>query len=79
MMSTSDITAKFESAIAALAPVVGPPKDDAIRNVRKVLLQTCMSIRLAGSKSGKVTGLVLSDIVYLSTPGVTKSFVEDEN
>ena len=34
---------------------------------------------MAGSNSGKVTGLVISDIVYLKTPVVTKSFVKDED
>ena len=69
MTTTSDITAKFDAAIATLAPIVGPSKDDDLRNVRKVLLQICLSIQLSGSKSGKVTGLILGNIVYLKTPG----------
>ena len=70
MTSTSDIADKFKAAIAELTPIVRPPKDDDLRNVRKVLLQTCMSIQLDGSKSVKVTGLILGGIVYILTPGV---------
>ena len=78
MTSTLNIAAKFETAIASLAPVVGPPKDDNLRNIRKVLLTTCLLIRLADSKSGRVTGLILADGVYTTTPGITESFVKDE-
>ena len=78
MTSYSDIAAKFEAAIEAFTPIVGQPKDDDLRGVRKVLLQTCCSIRLSGSKSGKVIGLVLPDAAYKNQPGVTISFNEDD-
>ena len=34
-----------------------------------VLLNICLSIDLAGSTPGKVTGLILVDAVYTTTPG----------
>ena len=77
MASISNISPNFDAAIATLAPIVIPPNDDDLRNVQKVLLQICLYIQLAGSKSGKVTGLIFGDVVYLSTPGVTLSFVGD--
>ena len=51
MASTSNISAKFDAAIAMLALIVKPPKYDDLRNVRKVLLQICLSVQLTGSKS----------------------------
>ena len=77
MTSSSDISAKFEAGIKAFTPIVGQPKDDDLQGVRNVLLQTCLLICLAGSKSGKVTGLVLPDASYKNQPGVTISFDED--
>ena len=61
MTSSSDIAAKFEATIEAFTPIVGQLKDDKLQGLRKVLLQTCLSIRLSGLKAGKVTGLVLTD------------------
>ena len=78
MTSSSDIAAKFESAIEAFTAIVGQPKDNDLRGVRKVLLQTCLLIRLAGSKDGKVTGLILPDAAYKNQPGVTISFDKDD-
>ena len=78
MISSSDIAAKFEAAIKAFTPMVGQPKDDDLRWVRKDLIQTCLSIRLAGSKSGKVTRVVLPDAAYKNQTGVTASFDEDD-
>ena len=69
MTSTSDIAAKFTAAIAAFTPIVGPPDNDNLRNVRMVLLKVCMSINLAGSMPGKVTGLILVNAVYKTAPG----------
>ena len=79
MTSTTDIATKFAAAIAVFAPIVGPPKGDDLRNIRKVLLQICLSISLAGSKSGKVTGLILVDSLYVTTPGITELFREDKD
>ena len=79
MTSSSDIAAKFEATIKAFTSIVGQPKDDDPRGVQKVLLQTCLSIRLSGSKSGKVTGLVLPNTAYKNQPGVTISFNKDDN
>ena len=78
MTSSSDIAAKFEAAIKAFTRIISQPKDDDLQVVRKVLLQTCISIRLAGSKSGKVTGLVLTDAAYKNQPRVTALFDEDD-
>ena len=78
MTLSSDIAAKFEAAIEAFTPIAGQPKDDDLRGVQKVLLQTCLSIRLASSKSGKVTGLVLPNVAYKNKPGVMISFDEDD-
>ena len=78
MTSSSDIAAKFEAAIEAFTPIVGQPKYNDLRVVRKVLLKTCLSIRLAGSKAGKVTVLVLPDAAYKNKPGVTASFDKDD-
>ena len=69
MTLTSDIVAKFAAAIVAFTPIVGPPTDDDLRNVRMVLLKICLSIDLAGSTPGKVTGLIFVDAVYRTTPG----------
>ena len=55
----------------------GQPKDNDIRGVKTFLLQTCLSIRLAGSKAGKVAGLILLNAAYKNQPGVTASFNED--
>ena len=77
MTSSSDIAAKFKAAIKAFTPIAGQTKDNDLWGVRKVLLQTCLSIRLAGSKAGKVTGLVLPDAAYKNQPGVTALFDED--
>ena len=60
-----------------VTPIVGQPKDDELRGVQKVPLQICLSIRLAGSKSGKVTGLVLPNAAYKNLPGVTISLDKD--
>ena len=78
MTSSSDIAARFEAAIKAFTPIVGQPKNNNLQGVRKVLLQTCLLIRLAGSKSGKVTGLVLTDAAYKNQPGLTISFDKDD-
>ena len=74
MTSSSDIAAKFEVAIKSFTPIVVQPKDNDLQGVHKVLLQTCLSIRLAVSKSGKVTNHVLPDVAYKNQPGVTASF-----
>ena len=76
MTSSSDISAKLEATIKAFTPIVVQPKYDDLRRVQKVLLQTCLSIRLAGSKSGKLANLVLPDASYKNQPGVTISFDE---
>ena len=78
MTSSSDIATKFEAAIEAFTPIVGQPKDNNLRGLRKVLLQICLSICLAGSKYGKVTALVLTDAAYKNQPRVTISFDEDD-
>ena len=78
MTSSSDITAKSEAAIKAFTPTVGQTKDDDLRGVKKVLLQTCLSIRLAGSKAGKFTGLILPDAAYKNQTRVMTSFNEEE-
>ena len=70
--SSMDISAKFEAAIEAFTPIVGQPKDYNLQGFKKVLLQTCLSIRLAGSKLGKVTNLVLPDAAYKDQLGVTE-------
>ena len=77
MTSSSDIAAKFEAPIKAFTPIVVQLKDNDLQRVRKFLLQTCLSICLAGLKAGKFTGLVLSDAAYKNQPGVTISFDED--
>ena len=73
-----DISAKSEAAIKAFKTIFGQPKDDDLRGVKKVLLQTCLLIRLTGSKAGKVTGLVLPDVAYKHQPGLTSLFDEDD-
>ena len=78
MTSSSDITDKFEVAIKDFIPIFDQPKDDNIRGVQKFLLKTCLSIRLSGSKAGKVPGFVLPDAAYKNQPGVTASFDEDD-
>ena len=77
MTSSSDIAATFEATIEAFTPIVIQPKDDDLRGVHKVLLQTCLLIRLAGLKAGKVAGLVLPNADYKNEPGVTTSFDKD--
>ena len=80
MTSTSDIAAKFAAAIAVFAPIVGLSKDDDLCNIRKVIVQIWLSISLAGSTSGKVTGLILVDSVYVTTTGINDvSFKEGED
>ena len=71
MTSSSDIAAKFEATIEAFTPIVGQLKDDDLQGVQKVLLKTCLSIRLAGSKYGKVTGLIIPNAAYKNQPGLT--------
>ena len=78
MTSSSDIAAKFDAAIESFTPIAGQPKDDNLQGVQKVLLQTCLSIRPAGSKSGKFTGLVLPGAAYKNQPGLTALFNEDD-
>ena len=78
MTSSSNIAAKIEAAIDAFTPIVGQPKDNNLWGVRKVLLQTFISIRLVGLKSGKVAGLVLTNAAYKNQPGVTASFDNDD-
>ena len=51
MTSSSDITTKFEATIKTFTPIVGELKDDNLHRVKKFLLQTCLLIRLAGSKA----------------------------
>ena len=79
MTSSSDIAAKFKAAIEAFTPIVFQPKDDDLQGFHKVFLQTCLSIRLAGSKVGKVTGLVPPNTAYKNQPEVMISFNEDDN
>ena len=80
MTSTSYIAAKLVADIAVFTPVVGPPNDDDLRNVRIVLLKVCLSISLAGSTPVKVTGLILIDAVYITTLGSNDtSFNEEED
>ena len=78
MTSPADIASKFDAAIAAFTPIVENPTDDDLRNVRQVFLQICLSINLSGSTAGKVTGLILGNIVYLTQQGATTLFVEDQ-
>ena len=78
MTSSSNIAAKFESAIEAFTPIVGHPKDSDLRGVQKFLLQICLSICLSRSKAGKVTGLVLPDAAYKNQPGVMILFDKDD-
>ena len=78
MTSSSNIAAKFESTIKAFTPIVVQTNYNDLQVVRKVLLQTCLSIRLTRSKSGKVTGLVLTDAAYKNQPRVTALFDEDD-
>ena len=77
MTSSSDIAAKFEAAIEAFTPIINQPKNENLQGVRKVLLQTCLSICLAGSKSGKFNGIVLPYAAYKNQPGVTISSDKD--
>ena len=79
MTSPTDITSKFDAAIASFTPIVGNLTDDDLCNVRQTLLQICLSINLSGSTAGKVTGLILGDIAYLTQQGVSTSFVEDQS
>ena len=79
MTAPADIVAKFEATIAAFTPIVSSPIDDDLRNVRQILLQICLFIDLAGSKSSKVTDVILGDVAYLTQPGVTISFDEDQD
>ena len=76
MISSSHIAVEFGAAIEAFTPIVGQPKYNDLQGVRKVLLHTYLSICLAGSKSEKVTGLVLPDAAYKNQPGVKISFEE---
>ena len=78
MTSSTDIATKFEADIEAFTPIVGQPKDDNLQGVKKVLLQTCLSIRLAGPKSVKVTGIILHDAAYNNQLGVMGSFDKDD-
>ena len=78
MTSSSDIAAKFEAAIEAFTPVVGQPKDNDLRGVRKVPLQTCLSICLYRSEAVKFTSLILPDASYKNQPGVKILFDEDD-
>ena len=79
MTSTYDIAAKFVAAIAAFTTIDGPPDDDKLCNVQVVLLKVCLSVDLVGSTPGKVTGLILVDAVYKTTPGSNcVSFDEQE-
>ena len=77
MTSSSEISPKFEAAIEAFTPIVSQPKDGDLQRVHKTLLQNCLSIRLAGSKYRKFTGLVLLDAAYKNQPGLTALFGED--
>ena len=77
MTSSSDIAAKFEAAIKAFTPIVVQPKDDDLWGVKKFLFQTCLLIRLAGSKPVKIAGLVVTEAAYKNQPGVTISFDKD--
>ena len=79
MTLPADIASKFDAAMATFTPIVENPTDDDLRNVRQVLLQICLLINLSGSTAGKVTGLILGDIVYLTQQGVSTSFVEDQS
>ena len=74
MTSSSDIATKFESAIETFTPIVGQPKDNNVQGVQKFLFQMSLSIRLAGLKLGKVTGLVIPDAAYKNQPGVKALF-----
>ena len=78
MTSSSDIAAKFEAVIEAFTPIVGQPKDNDLQGVQKVLLQTCLLIRISGYKTGNVTGLVIPDAAYKNQPWVTASSDEDD-
>ena len=78
MTSSSNIAAKFEAAIEAFTPISGQPMNDDLQGVQKVLLQTCLLIRLAGSTAVKVTGLVLPNAAYKNKPGVTALFDDDD-
>ena len=78
MTSSYDIAAKLEAVIEAFTLIFGQPKDDDLRVVKKLLLQTYPSIRLAGPKSGKVTGLILPNAAYKNQLGVTALFDEDD-
>ena len=78
MTSSSYIAVKFGPSIVSFIPIAGQQKDDNLCGVQKVLLQTFLLIRLAGSKSGKVTGLVILDASYKNQLGVMISFDEDD-
>ena len=69
MTSTYDIAAKFVAAIAAFRTIDGPPDDDNLCNIQVVLLKVCLSVDLVGSTPRKVTGLILVNAVYKTTPG----------
>ena len=79
MTSPADIASKFDAGIASFTPIVGNPTDDDLRNVQQVLLQICLLVNLLGSTAGKVTGLILGDIVYLTQQEVSTSFIEDQS
>ena len=68
MTSSSDIATKFESAIETFTPIVIQTKDNNVQGVQKFLFQMSLSIRLAGLKLGKVTGLVIPDAAYKNQP-----------
>ena len=69
---------QIRAAIEAFTPIFGQLKDNNLQGVQTVLLQTCLLIRLAGSKYGKFTALVLTDAAYKNQPRVTISFDEDD-
>ena len=52
--------------------------DDDLRRVQKSLLKTCLLIRLVGSKTGKVTSLILPNAAHKNQPGVIASFDKDD-
>ena len=73
MTLISGIAAKLAATILSCTSVAIPPNEDDLRNVQMWILKVFLSISLAGSLPGKVTGLVLSDTIYITIPGTNST------
>lgn len=68
MSTPEDVTALFDKASAALAPIVGLPTDDDVVRLRKTITDVLLSMHIGGGKQC-LLGLIVPDTTYRAKHG----------